>query len=50
MKTIRNGVIKFFLANLAVLIIIAMLPVFLVTDHVPLYNVMIDYLFSNNKH
>ena len=49
MKIIGNGVIKFFVANFMVLVVITMLPVFLVTDQVPFYNSMIDYLFNNKS-
>lgn len=49
MKTFRNGVIKFFVANFMVLVVIMMLPVFLVTDQVPFYNSIIDYLFNNKS-
>ncbi|GGN62447.1 hypothetical protein GCM10007971_28400 [Oceanobacillus indicireducens] len=49
MKTLGNGVIRFFLANLTVIVVIAMLPVFLVTDQVPFYNSLMDYLFNNKS-
>lgn len=40
---------KVFLANLTVIVVIAMLPVFLVTDQVPIYNSLMDYLFNNKS-
>lgn len=46
MKTFTKGVTKFFLSNLAVVTTIFMLPVFLVTDDVPVFNQMMNYLFS----
>jgi hypothetical protein len=42
MKTIGNGIIKFFVANLLVIFTIIILPVFLVTDQIPLYNSIIE--------
>ena len=47
MKALTNGFVKFIVANLAIVAIIAMLPVFLLTSEVPIYNSLIDYLFGN---
>ncbi|WP_171046327.1 hypothetical protein [Lentibacillus cibarius] len=43
-----KGIPKFFVANFTVLVVIALLPVLLVTDSVPLLDSMMDYLFNNN--
>lgn len=47
MKALTNGITKFFVANLLVIGVIIMLPVFLLTSEFPLYNSAIDYLFGN---
>ncbi|MDY0394341.1 hypothetical protein ACFSMW_08855 [Virgibacillus halophilus] len=45
MKIFR-GIGKMIVANLAVLLVIMMLPIFLVTDDVSIMNQLIEYLFS----
>lgn len=47
MKTLKNGVEKLFVTYFMVIVVFIMLPVFLVTDQVPLFNSAMDYLFSN---
>ncbi|GAA0437819.1 hypothetical protein GCM10008983_13460 [Lentibacillus halophilus] len=49
MSRILKGIPKFVVANLAVLVVIMMLPVFLVTDSVPLMDGIMDYLFNNES-
>ncbi|WP_174612716.1 hypothetical protein [Virgibacillus ihumii] len=40
---------KFIVGNLAVILSITLLPVFLVTDDVALFDQIMNYLFSNNN-
>lgn len=49
MKAIAIGVMRLFGSYLAIICIIGMLPVFLFTSEIPLYNSLIDYLFNNHK-
>ncbi|GGB38086.1 hypothetical protein F3157_13915 [Virgibacillus dakarensis] len=49
MKKVFNGVCKFFVANAAVVITIILLPVFLVTDDVSLFDQIMDYLFNDES-
>ncbi|WP_161493808.1 hypothetical protein [Virgibacillus necropolis] len=49
MKKIANGITKFFVANLAVVLAILLLPVFLITDDVALFEQIMSYLFNDNK-
>lgn len=47
MKTVLRGVSKFFVANLLIILVIMLLPVFLITDDITIINSMMDYLFNN---
>lgn len=47
MVKISKGIVKFFVANLAVVIAITLLPVFLITDDVALFEQLMGYLFNN---
>lgn len=49
MLKIANVFVKFVVANLAILLAIMLLPVFLVTDDVSMFNQVMDYLFSNKS-
>ncbi|WP_019379314.1 hypothetical protein [Virgibacillus halodenitrificans] len=49
MRTVARGVAKFFVANFAVVMAIMLLPVFLVTDDVALFDSMMEYLFSSKS-
>jgi len=49
MKTFANIIVKFFASNMTVIIAIGLLPAFLVTDEIPLFNQLIDYLFNNKS-
>ena len=49
MKLIAKGIRKFFEVNLAIIITITLLPVFLLTPEVPLFTSLIDYLFNNEN-
>ena len=40
---------KFIIANFAVVLAIMLLPVFLVTDDVALFDQIMNYLFGNNN-
>ena len=46
---ITNGFIKFVVANVAVLLIIMLLPVLVVTDNIGVINQMMDYLFAGKS-
>ena len=47
MRIIGIGIRKFFEVNLAIIVTIALLPVFLLAQEVPLYTSLMDYLFNN---
>lgn len=49
MRTVIRGLTKFFLANVMVVFAIMLLPVFLFTDDVAIFNDILDYLFSNKS-
>ncbi|MDY0404439.1 hypothetical protein P5G51_002535 [Virgibacillus sp. 179-BFC.A HS] len=46
---ILQGIGKFFVANLVVVLAIMLLPVFLVTDDVSIMDQLMTYLFSNKS-
>ncbi|WP_156418725.1 hypothetical protein [Lentibacillus amyloliquefaciens] len=43
------GTVKFILSNVVVILAIMLLPVFLITDSVPLFDSIINYLFNNQS-
>ncbi|WP_430789981.1 hypothetical protein VBD025_05275 [Virgibacillus flavescens] len=47
MIKVTKGIAKFFVANLAVVLAILLLPVFLITDDVVLFEQIMSYLFNN---
>ena len=47
MRTVLRGVIKFFVANLMVIFAIMLLPVFIITDDVPIFNEILNFLFND---
>ncbi|MGM8366607.1 hypothetical protein ACLIBG_14210 [Virgibacillus sp. W0181] len=47
MKNVLDGFVKFFVANLAVVFTIMLLPVFLVTDNVSAMDQIVEYLFNS---
>jgi len=49
MKTLANSIVKFFASNLAVIVAIGLLPVFLVTDDVALFQKMMDFIFGSES-
>lgn len=49
MKRLLNAFSKFFVANVAVIITIMMLPVFLVTDDISFFDQIMDYLFNHRS-
>lgn len=49
MNIIGKGFAKFIVANVAVLLAIMLLPVFLFTDSVPFFDAIMNFLFSNKS-
>lgn len=49
MKTVAKGFAKFIVANVAVVLAIMLLPVFLITDNVSLFEEIMNFLFSNKS-
>ena len=49
LKKILNGFFKFLVANVAVVITIMMLPVFLITEDLSFFDQIMDYLFNNHN-
>lgn len=49
MKTFGRGITKFFVANLAVVGLIALLPVFLLTTDFQIYTSLLNYLFESDS-
>ncbi|WP_404456154.1 hypothetical protein LG329_08915 [Virgibacillus necropolis] len=47
MKKIAKGFMKFFVANLAVVLAILLLPIFLITDDVALFEQVMGFLFND---
>ncbi len=47
MSYIAKGFVKFIVANVAVILAIMLLPVFFVTDNVPFFDGIMDFLFNN---
>lgn len=49
MKTVAKGFAKFIVANVAVVLAIMLLPVFLITDNVSFFEEIMNFLFSNKS-
>ncbi|GGJ82535.1 hypothetical protein GCM10007063_01290 [Lentibacillus kapialis] len=49
MKYFLSGTVKFIVSNIAVIFAIMLLPVFLVTDSVPVFDQIMDYLFNKKS-
>ncbi|HLR60845.1 MAG TPA: hypothetical protein VK097_00210 [Lentibacillus sp.] len=49
MNSFFKGTAKFIVANIAVIFTIMLLPVFLITDSIPVYDELMNYLFSNRS-
>lgn len=49
MKFIAKGFAKFIVANVAVVLAIMLLPIFLVTDNVSFFEEIMNYLFGNKS-
>ncbi len=49
MKYLFRGTAKFIVSNIAVIFTIMLLPVFLITDSVPIYEEIMNYLFNNKS-
>ncbi|WP_165769020.1 hypothetical protein [Virgibacillus profundi] len=49
MKAIFRGFAKFIVANVMVVFAIMLLPVFLFTDDVAIFNEVLNYLFNNKS-
>ncbi|WP_157724807.1 hypothetical protein [Virgibacillus phasianinus] len=47
MKKIGKGFAKFIVANLAVILVILLLPIFLVTDDVAIFDQVMSFLFNS---
>ncbi|GAB3048577.1 hypothetical protein [Virgibacillus ainsalahensis] len=47
MKVVANGFSKFIIANLVVIFVIMLLPVFLITDSVSFLDSILKYLFNH---
>ncbi|WP_165767901.1 hypothetical protein [Virgibacillus indicus] len=47
MRTILRGFTKFIVANVMVVFAIMLLPVFIFTDDVAIFNEILNYLFGN---
>lgn len=48
MGYIAKGFAKFVVANVAVILAIILLPVFLITDNVSFFDAIMDFLFRTN--
>ncbi|WP_174615038.1 hypothetical protein [Virgibacillus ihumii] len=46
---ILKGALKFLVSNLTVVLVIIMLPVFLVTDSITIFEDIMNYLFNNKS-
>ncbi|GAA0606649.1 hypothetical protein GCM10009001_24850 [Virgibacillus siamensis] len=44
-----KGILKFLVSNLTVVLVIIMLPIFLVTDSVAIFDDIMNYLFNNKS-
>lgn len=49
MVTVLKGVLKFFVSNLTVVLVIMLLPIFLITDSVTIFDDIMNYLFNNKS-
>ncbi|WP_176555852.1 hypothetical protein [Virgibacillus ndiopensis] len=49
MKKVFKGFSKFIVANVAVILAILLLPVFLVTDDVSIFESIMNFLFDNRS-
>ncbi|WP_175631964.1 hypothetical protein [Virgibacillus siamensis] len=49
MVTVLKGILKFFVSNLTVVLVIILLPVFLITDSVTFFEDIMNYLFNNKS-
>ncbi|WP_158701604.1 hypothetical protein [Lentibacillus sp. Marseille-P4043] len=49
MGKVLKGFSKFIVANFAVILAILLLPVFLITDDVAIFDQVMDYLFNNKN-
>ncbi|MBP1948975.1 hypothetical protein J2Z82_001912 [Virgibacillus litoralis] len=49
MVGVLKGFVKFFVSNLAVVLAIMLLPIFLITDSVTFFDDIMNYLFNNKK-
>ncbi|MFZ3579198.1 hypothetical protein [Virgibacillus sp. DJP39] len=49
MKKVTGGLTKFFVANLTVLLSIMLLPVFLITDDIAVFEQIMEYLFKSKE-
>lgn len=49
MKTFTRGIKKFFVCNVAVIFTLILLPVFLVTNEVALFDQLMNYIFDDES-
>ncbi|WP_167751488.1 hypothetical protein [Lentibacillus salicampi] len=49
MRYFFKGTVKFIVSNIAVVFTIMLLPVFLITDTVPVFDELMSFLFDNHN-